>query len=165
MPVIALLLSAAAAAPAPQSTGPNPVTAITACRTIADAQARLACYDNAAGTLDQAIATKDVTVLTKSDVTRTRRSLFGFSVPKLPFLGGDDAQPPQITAKIKSVRSAGYGKFQFTLDDGALWETTDSANFGEMPEAGQSVTIKSGVLGSYFIKFEGMQTVRGHRIS
>ena len=155
-----------AAAPAQQRATSSEITALTACRAIAEPQARLACYDKAAGNLEQAIATKQVTVLTRKDVSETKRSLFGFSVPKLPFFGGDDEpESKQIVAKISSVRSTGYGKFQFKLEDGALWETTESSTFGEMPSTGENVTIKRGTMGNYFLLFRGLKPLRGRRVS
>lgn len=159
-----LLTAAAAAAPAPPPPA-NEVSAITACRTIADAQARLSCYDAAAARLQQAIVAKEVTVVTRNDVRQTQRSLFGFTLPKIPFLGGSDEAPKQITAKIAAVRASGYGKWQFRLTDGAVWETTESVTDGSEPSAGESVTIKTGVLGNYFITFPGMRAIRGRRVS
>jgi len=165
MPLLALALMSAAAAQAPAQSS-SEITALTACRAIAEPEARLACYDKAAGNLERAIATKQVTVLTRKDVRETKRSLFGFSVPKLPFFGGDDEpESKQIIAKIASVRSTGYGKFQFKLDDGAWWETTEGTRFGELPSAGQNVTIKRGTMGNYFILFPGIQPLRGRRVS
>ena len=105
-------------------------------------------------------------MLTRKDVSETKRSLFGFSVPKLPFFGGDDEpESKQIVAKISSVRSTGYGKFQFKLEDGALWETTESSTFGEMPSTGENVTIKRGTMGNYFLLFRGIKPLRGRRVS
>jgi hypothetical protein len=164
MPLLALVMMAAA--PTAATTTSNQVSAVTACRKIVDSQARLACYDSAAASLEQAVATRQVTVLTRSDVQQTRRSLFGFALPKLPFFGGDDEPAAkQLTAKVASVRSTGYGKWQFKLEDGATWETTESMNFGEAPSVNGKVTIKRGTMGNYFIIFDGLQPVRGRRIS
>jgi hypothetical protein len=162
--LIPLFAVALAAAPQPAST-PSQIAAISACRSITDSQARLACYDNAVQQLQQAIASKDLTVLSRSDVRQSRRSLFGFTVPRLPFLGGDEGDEKQIVSKVARIRSTGYGKWEFRLEDGAVWETTEPTLEGEAPSSGQNVTIKRGVLGNYFILFPGLRAVRGRRIS
>lgn len=144
---------------------PTAVSALAACRAIAEPERRLACYDSASQRLQEAIATKELTVVSRADLTQTRRSLFGFTLPKLPFLGGNGEVERQITAKLASVRSAGYGKWQFRLEDGAVWETTEPATDDMSPSRGESVTIKTGVLGNYFIIFSGMRAIRGRRIS
>ena len=163
VPIALFLAAAAAPQPAPIA---NEVTAIAACRGIADGAARLACYDQAANKLQQALASKDLTVLSRADVRQTRRSLFGFTLPKIPFLGGaDEGDAKQITAKVTSIRASGYNKWQFRLEDGALWETTEPSVDGYMPDKGSSVTIKTGVLGNYFVLFPGMHPVRGRRVS
>lgn len=169
LPLLLSMSAAAtgAAADTPRTTA-SQISALTACRAITDAQARLACYDSAATSLEQAIASRELTVLNKSDVRQTRKSLFGFSFPKIPFLGGggdDDAESKEITAKIASLRSSGYGKWQFRLDDGALWETTEPMDDGVSPAAGENVTIRRGALTNYFIHFPGIRPVRGRRVS
>lgn len=167
MALLPIFLAAAAAAqPSAPTVPPGEISAITACRAIADSQRRLACYDSATQRLEQAISSKELTVLSRTDVRRTRRSLFGFSMPNIPFLsGGGDDVDRQITAKLARVRSMGYGKFQFALEDGAVWETTEPESSGDMPRTGQNVTIKRGALGNYFILFHNMRAVRGRRIS
>lgn len=166
MPFLTIAMAAAAAAaPAGQAPAPSEISAFAACRAIADSQRRLACYDAASQRLEQAIAARELTVLSRTEVRQTRRSLFGFYLPRLPFFGGDDQAIKQITAKVVSVRSAGYGKWQFRLEDGAVWETTESSVDGFVPERGASVTIKQGVLGNYFLLFPGENALRGRRVS
>lgn len=167
MPFLPIFMAAATAAQSsPPGSPPSEISAITACRAINDSGRRLACYDSAMQRLEQAISTKELTVVSRTDIRRTRRSLFGFGLPNIPFLsGGGDEADKQITAKLARVRSLGYGKFQFALEDGAIWETTEPENSGDMPRTGQNVTIKRGALGNYFILFPGMRSVRGRRIS
>jgi hypothetical protein len=160
------LIAALAAVAPPAGARPSEISAIASCRTISDAAQRLACYDGAAQRLEQAISSKELTVLSRSDVRRTRRSLFGFGFPNIPFLsGGGEEADKQITAKIARLRSLGYGKWQFTLDDGAVWETTESSPTDDVPSTGQNVTIKRGALSNYFILFQNMRAVRGRRVS
>jgi hypothetical protein len=160
---IALALAAPAAA---ADEPPAAIKALAACRAITDSAQRLACYDREAGALVQSVESKETVVLDKQAVRNTKRSLFGFSLPKLPFFGGDKDEKQdeftQIEEPIKTIRSIGYGRFRFTLGDGATWETTEGVN--AFPKPGQKVLIKKGLMGSYFIRFEGNRSVKGMRV-
>lgn len=147
---------------------PAAVRALAACRGIADSGERLACYDREAGALIQSVEKKETVVLDQAEVKKTKRSLFGFTLPRLPFFNGgkeeekEEAEFQQIETPIKTVRAIGYGRFRFTIDDGALWETTEGIN--AFPKPGQKVLIKKGLMGSYFIRFEGSRSVKGMRV-
>src|SRR5437870_855658 len=111
--VPALLLAAPAAA---ADDTPAAIRGLAACRAIADNAQRLACFDREAATLVSSVEKKDTVLLDKQEVKKTKRSLFGFALPRLPFFDGDrddrkeDAEFQQIEAPIKTVRSIGYGK-------------------------------------------------------
>lgn len=145
---------------------PAAIRSLGACRGIAENAQRLACYDREAGALLQSVERKETVVLDKQAVDQTKRSLFGFTLPKLPFFGGkagkEDEAFSQIDTPIMTIRSIGYGKFRFTIEDGALWETTEGIN--AFPKVGQKVLIKKGLMGSYFIKFDGARSVKGMRV-
>ena len=59
------------------------VATLLACLDTRDPSARLACYDREARAAKGAIAAREVGVLDRAEVRRTRRSLFGFSVPSV----------------------------------------------------------------------------------
>ena len=76
MPFATIVLAAAMAAPAPTGARPpTEISAFSACRAIADAGQRLACYDSATQKLEQAISTKELTVLSRTDVSRSLTEL------------------------------------------------------------------------------------------
>jgi hypothetical protein len=143
------------------------VDAVVRCRAEAGEDARLHCYDIAAAALSEATARGSIVVVDKEDVRKTRRSLFGFALPKLPFFGGDDSgddQPDEIEARIKSVRGLGYGKWVIELDTGAKWQTTETSGPTRDPKPGQTMKIKKGAMGGYFLTVEGGRGVRGMRV-
>jgi hypothetical protein len=134
---------------------------------------RLACFDQQVGAMDAAAQRDEVVVLDKSELNKTRKTLFGFSFPKLPFLGGgddDDGDKPQsegvthIDAVIASVRSLGYGKWQIGLEDGAQWMTTEAMTARD-PKPGQKIELKRAAMGSFMGKVEGGRAVRMKRVS
>jgi hypothetical protein len=148
---------------------PAAIRALGTCRAVTDNAARLACYDKEAAALLQSVEKKETVVLDKQEVRKTKRSLFGFTLPKLPFFGGgkdedakEEAEFQQIEVPIKTVRNIGYGRFRFTLDEGATWETTEGIN--AFPKPGETVVIKKGLMGGYFIRFKGNRAVKGMRV-
>lgn len=142
---------------------------LRACRGLPDAE-RLACFDRAATALDAAVASKEVTVLDKQEVRRTRRGLFGFTLPKIGIFGGGDGDEKaedaftEITTTVASARVVENSRVEFRLADEseAVWRTTDPMGFP--PKPGTAVRIRKGALGNYFIDFAGSRGVRGMRV-
>lgn len=148
---------------------PAVLDALTSCRAIVADAERLACYDRAAAALNAQVERKEVIVLDQQEVKKTKRSLFGFTLPRIGIFGGggngpghEDTEFTQIETTVTSVRGTGYGKLRFTIEDGAVWQTTEPSP--AEPKPGTKVTIKRAALGSYFIKFEGERTIKGMRI-
>jgi hypothetical protein len=159
--------AAFAQAPAHQATGSDLLNAVTACRGIGDAAQRLACYDEAATRLTQAVGRNDVVVLDREDIRQTRRSLFGFHLPRLPFLGGGAREvaetPDEITATVSAASNIGYDKYRIRLEDGAVWQTTEASPSVTPPHAGSSVVIRRGAMGNYFMRIDGQRSLRAMR--
>lgn len=167
--IVALMLlgsPAAAASKAP----PRALSKLLDCRALTDPTARLACYDEQVTAFETATAKDEVVILDKEDVRKTRRSLFGFTLPKLPFLGGGDkdagndiAEVNQIDDVIKSVRGLQYGIWVITLSDGSQWQTADAMTYGT-PKAGLKITIKRAALGAYKANINGWPVVKVKRV-
>ena len=148
---------------------PSPlVAAIARCREMTDPAQRLACYDSAAGALVTATNSGEVSVVDRGEVRKVRHSLFGFSLPRIPFFTGDttanEAQD-KIDSTITSVKALNNGYYQLVIaDNNAVWVTTDdSVNF-DPPKPGQKIEIVRGALGNYFLRINGQIGVRGRRI-
>ena len=62
---------------------PDLLADLQSCRAIDDSARRLACFDRAAASLLAARDSGDVRVVDREEVQETRRSLFGFTLPKL----------------------------------------------------------------------------------
>ena len=162
----AVLLAFASVAAHAKDTPQSPlVSALTACKAEGEDMKRLACYDKAAAALAEATATGKIAVVDREDVRKTRRSLFGFVMPKLPFFSDDDSAkdtPDEVEAVVKTVRAEGFGKFIVTMEDGAIWRTTEVPR--RDPRPGAKARIKRAALGSYFIFFDSGTAVRAARI-
>ncbi len=141
------------------------ITELTACRSNTDATARLACFDAASAKLAEATAKGDVKIVDREDIRATRRSLFGFAIPHVAFFKGDDTAedtPSEIDTTLKSVGASEYGKVTLTMDDGAVWRTTEP--LPRDPRAGMPIHLKRGALGNYFLRVGTMRPVTAQRI-
>jgi hypothetical protein len=173
------MLALAGATPPPSLPTDNPkvLNDLFQCRAIAEDAARLACFDEATAQLATAADQGDVRVVDKEQVNRTRRALFGFSLPSLDLFAphksgtaksghdkGDEDEIKEITAKIAGVGTSGDGSYVLTLDDGSRWEQTDGVSLGRTPRAGNAVTVKRGALGSYKMEIEKGPAMKVRRI-
>lgn len=177
MGALAMLALPLAVTEAGAQTPKNAIRPLLDCRKIGDTAERLSCFDRESAALDEADRKKELTVMDKEDVRKTRRSLFGLNLSGLPFLGdGEDDNDVKkteaekeaassITAKVASVRALGNGKWAFDLDDGAHWVTTEAITYRE-PETGGTVVIKKGMVGGYRASFDGStRLVRVRRVN
>jgi hypothetical protein len=146
---------------------PAPVKRLVDCRGIADSAARLSCYDREVASFDAAAARQELVVVDKEQVKKTRRSLFGLSIPNLGLFDNDDAkteQIKQIDGKLRRAAQNAAGKWVLTLEDGAVWAQTDSRNLSIEPRPGDPVKIRRAALGSYLANIRGHVGIRVDRL-
>lgn len=159
------------AAPAIAQTGSSDrvLRSFQACRAIAEPTPRLACFEKATTDLETAVKTKEVTLVDRQDIRKAKRSLFGFTLPKIDLFGGNDRDEgeatsfTEINSTVASARSVANGRAEIRLadDNGAVWQTTDPMPFP--PKAGAKIRIRQGSLGNYFLAVEG-RSYRGMRL-
>lgn len=139
--------------------------ALSVCRSVADEKARLDCYDQASARLAEAVDKKELVVMDRQEIRETRRSLFGFSVPNIPLFrgesGGDDGKLETTIAGASQIEG---GKWQIRLEDGAVWQTTETRLNLSDPRRGQKIVIQRGTLGNYFLRIDGQRGIRGRRV-
>ena len=165
--ILLLVAASSSAAPRkPKDAPPSPIVdALSACRAVAEKEARLACYDQAAARFAEAVGKGEVIVMDQQEVKQTRRSLFGFQLPRLPLFRGDSGpDQDELTAKIAAAGALGYDKYRMRLEGGAVWETTEPSSSIAPPRSGQNVVIKRGPLGSYMIRINGQRGLRAKRV-
>lgn len=103
-------------AQAQSATLPDELQAIYSCKSISNAQERLACYDNSVGRFEEAEKSGEVVTVSKTAIEKVERDAFGFNLPSLPSLGklfGDNdkskTKPPKaqkendLTAPVKQA--------------------------------------------------------------
>lgn len=161
------------AAPAQAKSEPPPpataatVSAVLACRSIADNTARLACFDKATQEMGEAEQKGDLLTLDRQQRQAVRKQAFGLPLPAMTIFdrGEKAGESNQITATVASASQTPYGKWIIRLDDGAVWRQIDDNDLQSDPHKGSKVVIKKGILGSFFIDVDGHAGFRAHRDS
>jgi hypothetical protein len=164
---IALTLAGSAQGAEPDGAGSRVLQSFAQCRTIIDPAQRLDCFDKAAGALEQAVKANDVRIVDRGDIRKARRSLFGFTLPRLDLFGreDDDKEPPftEINTTVASANQVANGRVEIRLADDteAVWQTTEAVTFP--PKRGAKIRIRKGAIGNYFLTFDG-KSIRGMRL-
>lgn len=121
------------------------------CRQINDTAQRLACFDGASAKMEQAAAARDIVILDRAEVRKTKRSLFGFFLPRLPFFDDDEKDEfTRIESTFASVAPIGFGKYQFDIPDGGTWQTLEPTR--SVLREGRELTIKRGAVGGFLMQ-------------
>jgi hypothetical protein len=166
--VLAVTMAAQAAPKPPASLNDRragALEALSACRAVSDPAARLACYDSAAGRLDEAEKTGEIVVVDRKQAGEVRRQAFGFALPSLALF--DKAEGTEKLDRVESVlkeaRQGADGKWILKLENGAVWRQTDTESLVREPRPGSRVAIKSAALGSYLMSIDGQRSFRARR--
>ncbi len=150
--------------PAAAQERPQALEQVTACRAVADGQARLACYDAAVGALDTAQRQGEVLVIDRAQASEAGRRQFGFAMPSLPQLfGGSDSDIGSIETTLQSATQMADGRWTFRLADGSVWRQVEweRASFRNRP--GEPVRVRRAAMGSFLMTVGNAGAVRVQR--
>jgi len=138
---------------------------LTACRSVADPQARLACYDEAAAALDKAEKSGELVVVDKGQVREAKRQSFGFDLDAFKIFdrGDKPEQIERVTLEVKSARQVDGGKWVMVMTDGQSWRQTEIMSAAGIPKPGSKVEIRRGMSNSYLASIDGRALVRVKR--
>ena len=144
-----------------------------ACAAEKDSTARLACFDR----VDSARHPTSSAPGVAPAVSAGRAAAPAASSPANPDIGLDDRQarreraqrgvpepvpPAAIVATVVRVIERGPLISAFELSNGQIWEQAESMKFSAEPR--QTVTIRPGLLGAFFLKNTAGVSVRVHRL-
>lgn len=143
------------------------LAALQQCRAIGDDAARLACFDREAATLLAATDRGDLRIVDREAVRETRRSLFGFSLPKLGIFGGNDDDEDEVdgtlVSEVTDVRTIGRDAFLLTITEGSVWRVS-SAPRRFKPRVGDTIELEKAAMSSYWVRLNGQIGVKGRRV-
>lgn len=161
----AILLLATGAAQAQPAARNATLQRLADCRKIAANDARLACYDAAAGALETAEAKGDIVVVDREEARAVRKQAFGFQLPSLSLF--DKGEKPEdideVELPIVSAVREGNGKWTLVLEGGQVWRQIDTAELSRNPKPGMTARIKKGAIGSYKLMVGGAMAIKVHR--
>jgi len=144
---------------------PEVLTQLIACRAITAEAERLACFDRQVAALEQAEASRAIAVVDRQQIRRTRRSLFGLTLPDLGIFGGDEdrgedgAGVNEITTTLRSAGTGADNRMVYRLEDNSVWVQTEG-RIGRTPRSGEPVRIRRGPLGSFIANIGDRPAVR-----
>ena len=95
---------------------PIQVARLLACKDLADSAVRLACYDRETAAVGDAISRRDLVVVDRESVKTARRSLFGFSIPSLGGILGNDRDVMEACAARRNGVAEGRGAVVMLFD-------------------------------------------------
>lgn len=160
---LAVCVTQAGAQPAAQGQSPEAIAKVYACSEVADAAARLACFDTAVAGMKAAESQGQFAAVDAAGVRQIEREAFGFSLPSLPRLAfpnllgaSGGAAEAERTAEMRMTiaRVGRYdGHIAFVMDNGQTWIQVDSDG-NRLARAGRAVTVKRAALGSYLMSVE-----------
>ncbi|KWV95452.1 hypothetical protein ASS64_05530 [Erythrobacter sp. AP23] len=144
--------------------GTNQLQALRDCRVIQQNEARLACFDAA---VDNVIARQDsgdLQVLAKEDVAKTRRGLFGFSLPRIGIFSSDkEDELAVLQSKITGLRRLRSDHWEIEIAEGSVWQATNTPRRFK-PEVGDDVELEKAAMSSYWLRVDGAHGVKARRI-
>jgi hypothetical protein len=125
-------------------------TKLETCRSIADADERVACYDAivdalADDGLDHAADTPKAAVVAPVTEENFGRSAEAIRREQLEKAGVESME--ELSATITDVRSIGRYRVEVTLDNGQRWRQASGSGLGL--DVGDEITIRPAALGSF----------------
>jgi hypothetical protein len=76
---------------------------------------------------------------------------------------GSPLPKESLVARVVGVTGRGKGDYRIELDNGQVWAETQRTG-GDAPAAGETVTLRPGMMGSYFLTREAGLALRVKRI-
>jgi hypothetical protein len=138
---------------------------LSRCRALTDAGARLACYDalaDAARPAAPATPAAPARPVSTTAPAATPAPVAAAAVPTgVATFGLPEAKRPDAVESVDSSVGptfAGWGpNSRIRLANGQVWQVIDGTSV-VLPEGPRKVSVKRGLLSSYYLDFEGLKT-------
>jgi hypothetical protein len=95
---------------------------------------------------------------------QARKSLFGFSLPKISLFGGgendqDEEDLKVLETTVSSARQMNDGNWRIQLADGVYWRQMEAKDIFA-PKPGDKIKIRRASMGSYLASINGRTAFR-----
>jgi hypothetical protein len=146
---------------------------VYACSSVTDAAARLVCFDAAVAAMKQAQASGDVSVVSRAQIQQAEKDSYGFgaaaqaSAVTSAVTGSSATTAPEldvVKVTITTATKRPNGTYRFTLDNGQVWEQTDTVALGTLPRGMIEAEIRKASLGTFMLRPGNRSAVRVKRI-
>jgi hypothetical protein len=166
--VAALLFAIGVAVMIPEDSSrnaPEPFQKMMECRSLADDQSRLECFDKEASAVASARDAGTLLVVGQEGLRQNRRRQFGVvaSDPSLLLEGEGAEQVNEITTRIVSASQRSDGKWILNLEESGRWVQIDSRSLSSEPRSGHEIKIRRAAMGSYLANINGQIAIRVRR--
>jgi hypothetical protein len=174
---VAASLSLAFAAPALAQEASSPgalpdsplVGKLETCTAISDDAQRLACFDREVGALVGASTKGSVRIVEQEEITEARRKLYGYTLPDAGIFATRTDEEREaarsLVSTITRVRQIGAKEYDIWIEEGdAVWRMKGTSIRFRAPEIGDKVEFEPATMGTYWIKVNGRNGVRGKRV-
>lgn len=138
---------APAASAADMSTPEARWNAVASCGSRTDERARHACVDD---------VMRKAGVLGVEQERRDERQRFGRD--PAPAVKSDE--PDTMQLKIGTVTEGRDGSLTLTTEDGVMWRQTETRPAAQRPKAGQTLTVRKAMMGSFLCQVESTALFR-----
>ena len=131
---------------------------LVACRAIAAADARLACFDRAASVITDAVASNRIRIVDPEKQKKQQSARFG-----LVQSHRDESRFTHMEGRLASSTMRSDGRLVLVLADGSSWRQVDDYPLRRTPHAGDPVVIDLTSLGSYRLRVGREAAIRVRR--
>lgn len=134
------------------------------CQKVADPSDRLTCYDASVGNILAREGSGEIRVVDQQDIKETRKSLFGFSLPRIGIFGSQEGEADSILqSQITGVNKLASDKWLITITEGSVWQVSNAPRRFR-PEVGDSIELEKAAMTSYWLRVDGALGVKGRRV-
>lgn len=126
-----------------------------ACEAISAPTEQLACFKRETALLRTGETSGEFVTIDKAAAKEIEKESFGFNIPKLKLFGGKDGDKKSESRKelsfaIKRTSKTARGYVRFYLENGQVWEQTQSGYVGRLGKKDpDTLLIKKAAFGSY----------------
>lgn len=156
-------------APAPafaQSGPPEALQQVYACATVSGETERLACYDQAVRTLQQAETQGRIVAVDREQVQEFERESFGFSLPSMSRIfnrseaANQTERIDRVEMQVQRIVRHADRRHSFIMTNGQTWTQIEPQSATNV-DPGDTIAIRRASLGSFMLSPENG---RAHRV-